>query len=82
MEIETAAVLTGFAQAIAAFVIGTGVLQNLIYLAQLGLAAAALIQAPSTPQSGLLWRRYADASPPIALLAPAGRLVETFPAQL
>ena len=71
METEAAAVLTGFAHAIAAFVIGTGVLQNLIYLAQLGLAAAALIQASSTPQSGLLWRRYADASPPIALLAPA-----------
>jgi cellulose synthase/poly-beta-1,6-N-acetylglucosamine synthase-like glycosyltransferase len=63
--------LSAFAQAIAIFVIATGLLQNAIYLVQLALAAAALIQTPPTPSGGLLWRRYADASPPIALLAPA-----------
>jgi len=64
-------VLVGFAAAISLFVIGTGLLQNLIYLVQLGLAAAALIERPPSPQPGVLWRRYAEASPPIALLAPA-----------
>ncbi|MGZ9098172.1 MAG: glycosyltransferase [Brevundimonas sp.] len=63
--------LTVFAHSIAAFVIVTGLLHNLVYLVQLALAAAALIQTPPTPSGGLLWRRYADASPPIALLAPA-----------
>lgn len=60
-----------FAEAIAGFVIGVGLLQNLIFIAQLGLAASALMETPPTPSSGLLWRRYADSSPPIALLAPA-----------
>lgn len=60
-----------FAEIVAVVVIGTGLLQNLIYLIQLALAAAALIETPSTPRTGVLWRRYADASPPIALLAPA-----------
>lgn len=59
------------AELIALFVIVTGLLQNGVHLIQLGLAAAALIQTPPTPSGGLLWRRYADAAPPIALLAPA-----------
>ncbi|HZV83375.1 MAG TPA: glycosyltransferase [Brevundimonas sp.] len=71
MTDEIARVLVGFAAGIALFVIGTGLLQNFIYLIQLGLAAAALIERPSSPQPGVLWRRYAEASPPIALLAPA-----------
>ena len=68
---EIGQVLVGFAAGIALFVIGTGLLQNLIYLVQLALAAAALIERPPSPQPGVLWRRYAEASPPIALLAPA-----------
>ncbi len=71
MTEDVGQVLVGFAAAIALFVIGTGLLQNLIYLVQLGLAAAALIERPPSPQPGVLWRRYAEASPPIALLAPA-----------
>lgn len=59
------------AEVIALIVISTGLLQNGIYLIQLGLAAAALIQTPPIASGGLLWRRYADAAPPIALLAPA-----------
>ena len=64
-------VLVAIAEIIAVLVISTGLLQNLIYLIQLALAAAALIETPSTPSASVLWRRYAEASPPIALLAPA-----------
>ena len=71
MTVDIAQVLAGLAAALALFVIGTGLLQNLIYLVQLGLAAAALIERPPSPQPGVLWRRYAESSPPIALLAPA-----------
>lgn len=60
-----------FAAILALFVVSVGLLQNLIYLVQLALAAAALIERPPTASSSLLWRRYADAAPPIALLAPA-----------
>ena len=59
------------AELIALFVIATGLLQNGIYLVQLGLAAAALVEPPPAASGGLLWRRYSDAAPPIALLAPA-----------
>lgn len=65
------AALVGYAEAMAWFVIGAGLLQNLLYLVQLCLAGVALASRPPIPQSTVLWRRYADASPPIALLAPA-----------
>lgn len=64
-------ILAVTAELIALFVIATGLLQNGIYLIQLGLAAAALIETPPAASGGLLWRRYSDAAPPIALLAPA-----------
>lgn len=63
--------LTVAAAAVAWFVIGTGLLQNLIYLVQLGLAAAALVERPPTSQAGVMWRRLSESAPPIALLAPA-----------
>lgn len=63
--------LIAFAEVIALLVIGTGLLQYFIQLIQLGLAAASLIETPSIQSSNVLWRRYADASPPISLLAPA-----------
>lgn len=63
--------LTGAAAGVAWFVIGTGLLQNLIYLVQLGLAAAALVERPPTSQAGVMWRRLSESAPPIALLAPA-----------
>jgi len=53
------------AESISLFVIGTGLLQNAIYLVQLALAAATLIQAPPTASGELLWRRYSEAAPPI-----------------
>jgi len=68
---EIALFLVGFARSIALFVIGMGLAQNLVYLIQLLLAAGALAARPAIPESGALWRRYAEASPPIALLAPA-----------
>ncbi|WP_313008051.1 glycosyltransferase [Brevundimonas vesicularis] len=71
MTHEIAVLMVGFARSIALFVIGTGVAQNLIYLFQLLLAARALATRPPIPQPAVLWRRYAEASPPIALLAPA-----------
>ncbi len=63
--------VTRFAEAISLFVIAAGLLQNLVYLTQLVLAGAALIESPSVPRPGVLWRRYAEVSPPISLLAPA-----------
>ncbi len=63
--------IVAFSSVIALFVIIAGLLQNLVYLVQLALAAAALIERPSSPQPGVLWRRFADSAPPIALLAPA-----------
>lgn len=71
MTQDVVILMVGFAQSISVFVIGMGLAQNVIYLIQLLLAAAALSARPSIPQPGVLWRRYAEASPPIALLAPA-----------
>jgi cellulose synthase/poly-beta-1,6-N-acetylglucosamine synthase-like glycosyltransferase len=65
------AALVEAAHWIAAFVIGTGLLQNLVYGVQLGLAAWALAASPPYARESLLWRRYVDVAPPIALLAPA-----------
>ncbi|WP_425996809.1 glycosyltransferase family 2 protein [Caulobacter sp. DWR1-3-2b1] len=59
------------AQSIAWAVIVTGLLQNTLYLLQLVLAARALSQNPSIGTPTVLWRRFADAAPPITLMAPA-----------
>lgn len=66
-----AAGLIGAAQSIALLVILIGLLQNALYIWQLVLAARALAENPSVRGSGLLWRRFADAAPPITLMAPA-----------
>ncbi|HEY9217867.1 MAG TPA: glycosyltransferase [Phenylobacterium sp.] len=71
MSPELVALLTSVAQLIAAGVIGTALLQNGLYLAQLALAGMALSQAPPVARQSLLWRRFADAAPPITLLVPA-----------
>jgi cellulose synthase/poly-beta-1,6-N-acetylglucosamine synthase-like glycosyltransferase len=63
--------LTQSAEWIAATVIAVGLLQSLLYLIQLYLAARALAAEPPNPRSSLLWRRYAEAAPPITLMAPA-----------
>jgi cellulose synthase/poly-beta-1,6-N-acetylglucosamine synthase-like glycosyltransferase len=68
---EMAQGLAGVAQATAGFLIAAGLMQNLLCLAQLGLAAAALRAEPPIGRAGALWRRYAESAPPVSLLAPA-----------
>ena len=63
--------LTELAVAIAAVVIGAGLLQNAVYIGQLAFAYRALRRKPPISSSDALWRRYGDVSFPIALLVPA-----------
>ncbi|HEY8618314.1 glycosyltransferase [Phenylobacterium sp.] len=63
--------LTRFAESIAWFVIAAGLFQNAFHIWQLVLAARALRRDRGGPQGRLLWRRYAETAPPIALLVPA-----------
>ncbi len=65
------ALLHSTAAVVAAIVITTGLLQNALQIAQLAIAAAALRRRPPADRVGLLWQRYADVAPPIALLVPA-----------
>jgi cellulose synthase/poly-beta-1,6-N-acetylglucosamine synthase-like glycosyltransferase len=67
----TLALMQGTATVIAAVVIGTGLLQNALQVLQLGIAAVVLRRRPPADRLGLLWQRYADVVPPIALLVPA-----------
>lgn len=69
IEWEPAAVL--FASGTAWIVIITGLLQILFYLIQLVFAAISLFKRPPVARSSVLWRRYANQAPPIAVLAPA-----------
>lgn len=71
MLMPAAVAMTRMATAIAWFVIGSGLVQNAVYVWQLVLAARALRKRPPMATSTPLWRRYADPAPPIALLAPA-----------
>jgi cellulose synthase/poly-beta-1,6-N-acetylglucosamine synthase-like glycosyltransferase len=59
------------AQVIAWIVIGTGLLQTGFYIVQLVYAGLSLASRPPVAKASLLWRRYADQAPPIAVLAPA-----------
>ena len=52
-------------------VIVTGVLQNGLYILQLGLAMIELLLNKPEKRVGLLWRRYSSLAPPISLLVPA-----------
>lgn len=56
---------------VSGIVIGTGVLQNVLQVFQLSVAAAVLARRPPADRIGLLWQRYAEIVPPIALLVPA-----------
>ncbi len=56
---------------VAGFIIATGIAQSLIYLFQLIMAAFALSQRPPVARSTMLWHRYSDVAPPIALIVPA-----------
>lgn len=56
---------------ISAAVIGAGLLQLLFYIVQLVFAALALSERPPVVSTSILWRRYADVAPQIAVIAPA-----------
>jgi cellulose synthase/poly-beta-1,6-N-acetylglucosamine synthase-like glycosyltransferase len=53
------------------FVVATGLVQILLYLVQLSYAGYALHRRPPTTSTAVLWERYADVAPPIAVIAPA-----------
>jgi cellulose synthase/poly-beta-1,6-N-acetylglucosamine synthase-like glycosyltransferase len=64
-------ILEGAAEAIALIVIGSGLIQAVLQIWQLLLAARALRAMPPEPASALIWSRYAASAPAIALLVPA-----------
>jgi cellulose synthase/poly-beta-1,6-N-acetylglucosamine synthase-like glycosyltransferase len=63
--------ITSGATIIAWFVIACGLAQTTVYLLQLVLAAMALSRRPPVARATLLWRRYSDVAPPVALVVPA-----------
>ncbi|WP_084421434.1 glycosyltransferase family 2 protein [Henriciella litoralis] len=71
MNIVGEATLMTAAAWITIFVITVGLIQNFFYVAQLLIAWAAMTRQPLVRRSALLWRRYADLAPPIALISPA-----------
>lgn len=62
---------TALATSSAWIVIATGLLQIFFYMVQLVFAAICLAKRAPVVRSSVLWRRYADQAPPIAVLAPA-----------
>ncbi|HEY8572830.1 glycosyltransferase [Phenylobacterium sp.] len=72
MDAAAAALMvTQFAESIAWFVIASGLLQNIFHVYQLLLAGRALRRDRGIAETRQLWRRYAEAAPPISLLVPA-----------
>lgn len=59
------------ASTIAWVVIVTGLLQTGFYIVQLVYAGIALAERPPIARASLLWSRYSDQAPPMAVLAPA-----------
>lgn len=53
------------------FVIATGLIQIVLYIVQLVFAGYALHRRPPLPSTTVLWDRYAEVAPPIAVIAPA-----------
>src|SRR3954451_24475122 len=52
-------------------VIVAGLIQIALYIVQLFFAGYALHRRPSQTSTTLLWERYGDLAPPIAVIAPA-----------
>ncbi|MEE2526809.1 glycosyltransferase [Hyphobacterium sp. HN65] len=52
-------------------VIAVGLAQNAVYMLQLIIAGWSLSAEPPVRRTALLWRRYSEFSPPIALISPA-----------
>jgi cellulose synthase/poly-beta-1,6-N-acetylglucosamine synthase-like glycosyltransferase len=71
MTDSVASAIAWIAPFFAVFIIAIGLLQNLIYVLQLMLAAISMRRNPPVNRPSLLWRRYGDLAPPIALLSPA-----------
>lgn len=59
------------AQAISLVIITSGVLQNAVQLIQFSVAARSLSRDKPVESAALLWRRYGNLVPPVAILAPA-----------
>jgi cellulose synthase/poly-beta-1,6-N-acetylglucosamine synthase-like glycosyltransferase len=59
------------AQVLALLIIGAGLMQVLLYMLQLIYAGWALHKRPPAESTALLWERYGDLAPPIAIIAPA-----------
>ncbi|ALE17388.1 glycosyl transferase, group 2 family protein [Altererythrobacter epoxidivorans] len=68
---DPSAWMVASAEAIAAVVIVTGILQTAFNFVLLLYAAAALGSRPPVPRSATLWRRYSEQAPAISVLAPA-----------
>lgn len=63
--------LRAFAIGTGWLVIGVGLVQSAIHLAHLAIARRVLGKTAIEPRSEILWQRYSDVAPPIALLVPA-----------
>ncbi|MCA8927732.1 MAG: glycosyltransferase family 2 protein [Alphaproteobacteria bacterium] len=51
-------------------IIGSGVAQNAVYLLQLLISGFTFIRRPPGARSHLLWHRYSEVAPPIAVIVP------------
>ncbi|MEQ9316621.1 MAG: glycosyltransferase [Henriciella sp.] len=71
MSMFTEATLMIVATWVTLFVISVGLIQCVLYLIQLLIAWRSMLRQPVVRRSALLWRRYADLAPPIALISPA-----------
>jgi cellulose synthase/poly-beta-1,6-N-acetylglucosamine synthase-like glycosyltransferase len=71
MSFDWHQILLSAAGGIAWVVIASGIAQTAVYLLQLVLAGYALSQRPPVARSSLLWHRYGEVAPPIALVIPA-----------
>lgn len=71
MSVDWHPALLSLATGIAWMVIAAGIAQTTVYLLQLVLAGLALAQRPPVARSSLLWHRYGEVAPPIALVIPA-----------
>ena len=70
-DIPMDAIVTSLLEIVLLIVISTGLLQNGLYVLQLVLAMRELATQRPEKRASLLWRRYAEISPPISLLVPA-----------
>lgn len=52
-------------------VLASGIIQNLLQIAQLGMAASTLYRRPPVINSHLLWQRCSEIAPAITVIAPA-----------